>query len=126
MTADADPPAWLGPTVWSLWHFQSQGEMWWNDEDEEPHLLLGFFTRRDRAEAVRARLRHAPGLWRWPNGWRLWREAVDGEGGWEQGFFNYATGDDEGPSADPADRLCLPVPETVPAWLWWVVHFHRR
>jgi len=35
--------------IWGLWHWQSLGEHWENDDDEAPYLLAGCFARRERA-----------------------------------------------------------------------------
>ena len=115
-----------GPVIWELWHWQSLGEHWENDDDEVPYLLAGYFARRERAEVVRDRLRLAPGLRLWPLGWRLRAYALDGEGGWEQGFVGYW--DHDGPGADPNDILVLPdaPPTILPPIVLDLWHFKRR
>lgn len=121
----------MGPTlgtqvIWGLWHWQSLGEQWENDDDEVPYLLAGHFARRDRAEAAGDRLRLASGLKLWPHGWRLREHELDGEGGWEQGFAGWW--DDGGPRADPNDILVLPdaPPAILPRVVLDLWHFKRR
>jgi len=75
---------------------------------------------------VRDRLRLAPGLRLWPLDWRLRAHALDGEGGWEQGFVGYW--DDDAPGADPNDILVLPdpPPAILPPIVLDLWHFKRR
>ena len=114
------------PTVWSLWHFQTDTLEWGMEDDELPHLLIGCFAARATAEELRARLATRPGFRAWPQGFRVGHQQPDGDGAWEQGFVGWW--DDDAPEADPGDVLHMPEPSpaTVPTWLWYVWHFKLR
>jgi hypothetical protein len=109
--------------LWSLWHFQTHSEHWGMEDDETPHLMIGYFSRPELAEEVRLRLCRAPGLCRWPRGFRVGHDPLDGAPGGEHGFCD-GWGEDA-PRADPADVLHLPdpTPAAAPARLWRVEHF---
>jgi len=111
--------------VWSLWHFQTDTDRWGMEDDEQPHLLIGYFVRREQAEEVRVRLLSGPGFGAWPRGFRVGREPLDGATGSEQGFID--PWDDDAPSADPTDflRLADPTPRAVPTVIWSVRHFKQ-
>ena len=70
--AEPDSPL----TVWSLWHFQSMSDDWAQDNDELPHLLVGYFSSRAQAEERQARIRNQPGLCEWPLGFRIFRRRL--------------------------------------------------
>jgi hypothetical protein len=123
----ASDPDWrLTFTVWSLWHFQSTSDDWTQDDDEQPHLLIGCFASREHAEDVRARMRHAPGLRDWPLGFRVGWGRPDQAGAWEQGFAGWW--DDDAPRADPCDIFVPPepTPGDIVSELWDVWHFKLR
>lgn len=114
------------PVIWSLWHWQGAADDWMAQDDELPHLLLGHFARRSHAEEARERLRQRPGLREWKLGFWIGHERLDGDGGWDQGFFN--PWNDDGMSADLADVMQLPepTPAGMPATMFHVWHFQFR
>ena len=112
-----------GLVVWSLWHWQARTDERGAEDDELPHLLIGYFARREQAEEVRERVRHQPGLRDWPLGFRVSRDRLDDVSGWEQGFaYDW---DDSPPSADRCDVLELPEPAAamMPREVWDLWHF---
>jgi hypothetical protein len=115
--AEPDSPL----TVWSLWHFQSMSDDWTQDNDELPHLLIGYFSSRAQAEELQARIRNQPGLCEWPLGFRIGHEHPDQSGAWERGFAGWW--DDAASDVDVLDTLRLPEPPRRTSVLWDVWHF---
>jgi hypothetical protein len=66
----------VAPTVWSLWHFQTDTLEWGMEDDELPHLLIGCFAARATAAELRARLATRPGFRDWPQGFRIFRRRL--------------------------------------------------
>ena len=112
--------------VWSLWHFQTTSDARLVVDDDLPHLLIGYFNRRDQAEEVRNRLLRQPGLRDWRLGFRLGCETPDIDGAWETGFFR--EGEEDDPAVDGPDMPPLPepTPTAVLHEVWSVWHFQVR
>ncbi len=122
----SDAASCAGRIIWSLWHFQTDTESWGMEDDEQPHLLIGYFLQRQQVEELRSRMSDRSGFRDWPRGFRIGQTRLDGATGMEQGFVD--PWDDDAPSADPADVLHLPepTPSGPVSVVWDVWHFKLR